>query len=102
MLLPLKQHSFKKLSKSNINYTNTFDYSVKKQKKIKTAQGHLYWDQEELISEKNRIQKISWDCPFKSICTKMYKVNPIYHKRMCTIRALSANIFRVAFDLERM
>ena len=36
---------------------------MKKQKK--TAHGHLKWDQNELIDEKKRVQKISWDCPFK-------------------------------------
>jgi len=30
MLMPLKQHSFIKLSKININYTKTFDLSLKK------------------------------------------------------------------------
>ena len=29
------------------------------------AQGHLKWDQNELIYEKNQVQKISRDCPFK-------------------------------------
>ena len=29
MLLPLKQHSFKKLSKSNVSYANTFDLCLK-------------------------------------------------------------------------
>ena len=29
------------------------------------ALGHLKWDQEDLFGEKNRLQKISWDCPFK-------------------------------------
>ena len=28
------------------------------------ALGPLLGDQEELISEKNQVQKISWDCPF--------------------------------------
>ena len=28
------------------------------------ALGNLHWDQEELFGGKNRIQKISWDCPF--------------------------------------
>ena len=29
MLLPLKQHSFKKLSIGNVNYTKTFDFCLK-------------------------------------------------------------------------
>jgi len=37
---------------------------MKNPKKNKTAHGHLYWDQNELIDEKNWVQKISWDCPF--------------------------------------
>ena len=38
---------------------------AKKQKKIKMVLGHLFWDQEELFSEKKITSKISWHCPFK-------------------------------------
>ena len=31
------------------------------------ALGHLSWDQEKLFGGKNRVQKISWDCPFKNV-----------------------------------
>ena len=86
MLQPLKQHSFKKLFIFSIYYTNRVQTylknfpsrrilgrlpgvpstgesfknahnSAKRQKKIKMAQGHLKWDQNELIYEKNRVQK---------------------------------------------
>ena len=36
-----------------------------KTQKTETAQGHLDWDQNELIKEKKLSKKISWDCPFK-------------------------------------
>ena len=40
---------------------------MKMQTKTKKTCGHLLWDQNELIDEKNREQKISWDCPFKQL-----------------------------------
>ena len=45
-------------------------------KKIETALGHLKWDQEELFGGKNRVQKISWDCPFK-VTVKLSWLNTV-------------------------
>ena len=44
------------------------------------AQGLLKWDQNELIDEKNWVQKILWDCPFKATIKKYSKsiINYLY------------------------
>ena len=92
MLLPLKQHSFKKLFNCNINYTTTFDLCLKTfpsprifgqlgtrfskhresfyksnnlMKRQKNLNGHRTNGTRMSRLMKKRVQKISWDCPFK-------------------------------------
>jgi hypothetical protein len=38
--------------------------------------GHPNWDQEKLLDDKSRRQKILWHCPFKDCCSKITSLIP--------------------------